>query len=201
VVIDVPKDVQNWVGTFQGEGTLPSAATERRHERLRRPRSTDEDVRGFFEDAGPERTPLIYAGGGVINARRRGAARSPRASAFPSSPRSWASAPSTPPTTCLLHMLGMHGTAYANYAVEDCDFLIAVGSRFDDRVAGKVPRTFAPNAKNIAHIDIDAAEIGKVKPWTGPRRRRWRRSSDLHGARQGRLQGDFDAWLEARRAS
>jgi acetolactate synthase-1/2/3 large subunit len=58
-------------------------------------------------------------------------------------------------------MLGMHGTAYANYAVEDCDFLIAVGSRFDDRVAGK-PKEFAARAK-IAHIDIDAAEIGKVK--------------------------------------
>jgi acetolactate synthase-1/2/3 large subunit len=69
-------------------------------------------------------------------------------------------------------MLGMHGTAYANYAVEDCDMLIAVGSRFDDRVAGKV-KEFAPNARYIAHIDIDAAEIGKVKAvdWS-PRRRR-----------------------------
>ena len=45
-----------------------------------------------------------------------------------------------------LHMLGMHGTAYANYAVEDCDFLFAVGSRFDDRVAGKV-KEFAPGAR------------------------------------------------------
>src|SRR5207244_4511709 len=60
-----------------------------------------------------------------------------------------------------LHMLGMHGTAYANYAVEDCDFLFAVGSRFDDRVAGKV-KEFAPGAK-IAHLDVDASEIGKVK--------------------------------------
>src|SRR5581483_3314098 len=49
----------------------------------------------------------------------------------------------------------------ANYAVEDCDFLFAVGSRFDDRVAGKV-KEFAPNAK-IAHLDIDASEIGRVK--------------------------------------
>jgi acetolactate synthase-1/2/3 large subunit len=60
-----------------------------------------------------------------------------------------------------LKMLGMHGMAYANYAVEDCDFLISIGARFDDRVAG-VPRKFAPGAK-IAHIDIDGAEIGKVK--------------------------------------
>ena len=61
-----------------------------------------------------------------------------------------------------LHMLGMHGTAYANYAVEDCDFVFALGARFDDRVAG-VPDKFAPRAKFIAQIDIDPAEIGKVK--------------------------------------
>jgi acetolactate synthase-1/2/3 large subunit len=61
-----------------------------------------------------------------------------------------------------LHMLGMHGTAYANYAIEDCDFLIAVGARFDDRVAG-VPKQFAPRAKFVAHFDIDPAEINKVK--------------------------------------
>ena len=59
-------------------------------------------------------------------------------------------------------MLGMHGLASANYAVEDCDFLIAVGARFDDRVAGD-PEGFAPNAKKIAHFDIDISEINKVK--------------------------------------
>src|SRR5262249_34726549 len=61
-----------------------------------------------------------------------------------------------------LHMLGMHGTAFANYATDDCDFLIAAGARFDDRVAG-VPAKFARSAKHIAHLDIDPSEIGKVK--------------------------------------
>ena len=61
-----------------------------------------------------------------------------------------------------LHMLGMHGIASANYAVEDCDFLITIGARFDDRVAA-VPARFAPKARNIAQFDIDIAEIGKVK--------------------------------------
>jgi acetolactate synthase I/II/III large subunit len=56
-------------------------------------------------------------------------------------------------------MLGMHGTAYANWAVTDCDLLIAVGARFDDRVTGKLD-TFAPHAK-VIHIDIDPAEVGK----------------------------------------
>ena len=61
-----------------------------------------------------------------------------------------------------LHMLGMHGTAFANYAVDDCDFLIALGARFDDRVAGSPPK-FAPKARRIAHFDIDPSEIHKVK--------------------------------------
>ncbi|MDP3295429.1 MAG: thiamine pyrophosphate-dependent enzyme, partial [Nevskia sp.] len=61
-----------------------------------------------------------------------------------------------------MHMLGMHGTAYANYAIDDCDLLIAIGARFDDRVAG-VPSKFARNAKAILHFDVDASEINKVK--------------------------------------
>nr|YP_009564938.1 acetohydroxyacid synthase large subunit [Gelidium coulteri]YP_009565338.1 acetohydroxyacid synthase large subunit [Gelidium sinicola]QBA96289.1 acetohydroxyacid synthase large subunit [Gelidium coulteri]QBA96689.1 acetohydroxyacid synthase large subunit [Gelidium sinicola] len=58
-----------------------------------------------------------------------------------------------------LGMLGMHGTAYANYAVSECDLLIALGARFDDRVTGKLDE-FACNAQ-VIHIDIDAAELGK----------------------------------------
>jgi acetolactate synthase-1/2/3 large subunit len=107
--------------------------------------------------------PLLYAGGGVINS----------GSAAPL--REFAQAFEIPVVTTLmgigafdtthdlsLRMLGMHGAAFANYAVDDCDFLIAVGARFDDRVAG-VPAKFAPNAKRIAHLDIDRAEINKVK--------------------------------------
>jgi acetolactate synthase-1/2/3 large subunit len=56
-------------------------------------------------------------------------------------------------------MLGMHGTAYANYAVSECDLLIALGARFDDRVTGKL-QEFACDAE-VMHIDIDAAEISK----------------------------------------
>jgi acetolactate synthase-1/2/3 large subunit len=56
----------------------------------------------------------------------------------------------------------MHGTAFANYAVDDCDLLITIGARFDDRVAGDPPK-FAPNAKRVLHFDIDPSEINKVK--------------------------------------
>ncbi|MBN2711581.1 MAG: acetolactate synthase large subunit, partial [Planctomycetes bacterium] len=58
-----------------------------------------------------------------------------------------------------LHMLGMHGTAYANYSVTNCDLLIAVGARFDDRITGKIS-AFAPEAK-IIHIDIDPTSVSK----------------------------------------
>src|SRR5262249_61485713 len=96
-------------------------------------------------------------------------------------------------TDLSLRMLGMHGMAYANYAVEDCDFLIAVGSRFDDRVAGKV-KEFAPKAK-IAHLDVDASEIGKVKNFD------WAHVSDAkRGLQQlldagGGFKKDFSRWL------
>jgi acetolactate synthase-1/2/3 large subunit len=59
-------------------------------------------------------------------------------------------------------MLGMHGLASANYAVDDCDLLISMGARFDDRVAGDPPK-FAAKARNILHFDIDPSEINKVK--------------------------------------
>ncbi|HDZ59614.1 MAG TPA: biosynthetic-type acetolactate synthase large subunit, partial [Actinobacteria bacterium] len=104
--------------------------------------------------------PVIYAGGGIISS---GADRELRR---------LAKMVQTPVTTTLmglgtfpetdklsLGMLGMHGTGYANYAVTNCDLLIAIGARFDDRVTGKLA-TFAAEAKKI-HIDQDPAEISK----------------------------------------
>ncbi len=96
-------------------------------------------------------------------------------------------------TELSLHMLGMHGAAYANYAVEDCDFLIALGSRFDDRVAGKV-KEFAPSA-TIAHLDIDASEIGKVKrvDWAHVADAQARPAAAARRPAQG-FKKDFAAW-------
>ena len=59
-------------------------------------------------------------------------------------------------------MLGMHGTRAANIAVDECDLLICVGARFDDRATGKLD-TFAPSARKVIHIDGDPAEIGKLR--------------------------------------
>ncbi len=163
VVVDVPKDVQNWQGEFNGHGELPLPGYQRRLNAVLDSCLSDDACERFFKMLAESDRPLIYAGGGVIN----GEATKPM--------RRLANAYGIPVTTTLmalgasdtkhplaLHMLGMHGIASANYAVEDCDFLIAVGARFDDRVAGD-PGNFARHAKNIAHFDVDIAEIGKVK--------------------------------------
>ncbi|HEU0277718.1 MAG TPA: biosynthetic-type acetolactate synthase large subunit [Rhodanobacteraceae bacterium] len=164
VVVDIPKNVQNTALQFAGAGHLPIPGYRARLEAVNAARLDDAACARFFAALDAARRPLIYAGGGVIAA---GAATE----------LAWFSAAfGLPVTTTLmglgaydttqplaLHLLGMHGTAYANYAVEDCDFVMALGARFDDRVAA-VPAAFAPKAKFIAHIDIDPAEIGKVKP-------------------------------------
>jgi len=105
--------------------------------------------------------PVLYVGGGVIAA---GASQqlielSERTNILVTTTLLGKGAiPETHPNS--LGMLGMHGTAYANYAVAHCDLLIAVGARFDDRVTGKLDK-FARNAK-VIHIDVDPAEIGKT---------------------------------------
>jgi acetolactate synthase-1/2/3 large subunit len=109
------------------------------------------------------RRPVVYAGGGVINAdaaeELREFAISDRLpvtctlmglGGFPAPHEQW------------LGMLGMHGTRTANYAIDEADLIIAVGARFDDRITGKLSE-FAPRAKFV-HIDIDPAEISKNVP-------------------------------------
>ncbi len=163
VVIDVPKDVQNWTGVFEGEGMLPMHGYFERVQKLENARLEKEQAAEFFRLLKASKRPLIYAGGGVIIANAAEALRafSKRFRIPVATTLMGIGALDTQDSLCL-NMIGMHGAAYANYAVEDCDFLIAVGARFDDRVAG-VPKAFAANAR-IAHIDIDEAEIGKVKP-------------------------------------
>lgn len=194
VVIDVPKDVQLAVAKYKGEGLLRFRGYEERMQQLNAARVSKESIAEFFRQLDESERPLIYAGGGVINSNAA------------DDLREFAKTFGIPVVTTLLgigsvdtadalslHMLGMHGTAYANYAVEDCDFLITVGARFDDRVAGKV-KDFAPKAKHIAHLDIDAAEIGKVKAVS------WSHAGDAAATLRDLTEGgkkfkkDFSAW-------
>ena len=156
VLIDIPKDV----GQEQFEYTpvepgsvIPSG--------FHQPESPlDSAVLAALDLIEKAHRPLLYVGGGAISA-----------SAHDSLKR-LADRYQLPVTTTLMGkgafdendplsvgMLGMHGTAYANFAVTECDLLIAVGARFDDRVTGKLD-TFAPRAK-VVHFEIDPAEVGK----------------------------------------
>ena len=196
VVLDLPKDVQNWSGIFRGEGLLPVRGYRQRMRQIRENRLGEAACAAFFEILKNSRRPLIYAGGGVINGNAAATLRD------------FAGTFQVPVTTTLmgigamdttsdlsLKMLGMHGAACANYAVEDCDFLIAIGARFDDRVAG-VPARFAPCARHIAQFDIDPSEIGKVKAVD------WSHVGDLQEdlailtawGKRHRVQPDFSAW-------
>ena len=196
VVVDIPKDVQNWEGEFSGGGSLPLTGYRHRLQAVVDNRLTDEACERLYTMLAESERPLIYAGGGVINGNATKAMRH------------FASAHGIPVTTTLmalgasdtkhplsLHMLGMHGMAFANYAVEDCDLLIAIGARFDDRVAGDPPR-FAPNAKNIAHFDVDVSEIGKVKSVNWHHVGVLKRDLDdllAYGKRIG-FEKDYDTW-------
>jgi acetolactate synthase-1/2/3 large subunit len=196
VVIDLPKDVQNWEGEFRGEGLLPVPGYRQRLHAARDNLLDEDKLARFFGMLEASKRPLIYAGGGVINGDAAVELRR------------FAEHFGIPVTTTLmgigavdtrqplsLHMLGMHGLASANYAVEDCDFLIAVGARFDDRVAG-VPDRFAPRTRHIAQFDIDPSEIGKVKnvDWfhVGVLKQDLQAVCD-YGARH-RIAPDFSAW-------
>lgn len=163
VVIDIPKDVQNWRGVFKGQGSRPFPGFRQRMNKLAQAALTERECAEFWSLLSQSKRPLIYAGGGVVNGAAAEQVRAfSREFQIPVVTTLMAlGAVDTTDPLCM-SMLGMHGAAYANYAVIDCDFLFALGARFDDRVAGD-PKRFAGNAKAIAHIDIDASEINKVK--------------------------------------
>jgi acetolactate synthase I/II/III large subunit len=156
VIVDVPKDVQNnvIVPDYDPPMNLPGYKPYRRAPR--------HELLQLLELVRKSRKPIIYAGGGIITSDA-----SPYLKAF-------AERCGIPVAETLLglggipsehflclQMLGMHGTVYANYAVNDADLLLALGVRFDDRVTGKVSE-FAKHGK-IVHIDIDPSEINKNK--------------------------------------
>jgi len=156
VLIDIPKDVGleefDYIPVNPGEINLPGY----------RPtvKGNTRQINQAIKLIRQAERPLLYVGGGAISAGAHGEIQE-LAELF-----------NLPVTTTLMGkgafdenhplsvgMLGMHGTAYANFAVTECDLLIAVGARFDDRVTGKLDE-FASRAK-VIHIDIDPAEVGK----------------------------------------
>ncbi|EIQ61276.1 acetolactate synthase, large subunit, biosynthetic type [Shigella flexneri 1235-66] len=152
VLVDIPKDIQLASGTLEPYFTTVEDAAAFPHADV-------EQARNMLAQA---QKPILYVGGGVGMAQAVPALRE-------------FIALTQLPVACTLKglgavdadypyylgMLGMHGTKAANFAVQECDLLIAVGARFDDRVTGKL-NTFAPNA-SVIHMDIDPAEMNKLR--------------------------------------
>ncbi len=158
VVIDIPKDVQFASGVYAGPDQARS-----RHNYAPRVEGDPRAIAQALALIAEARQPILYTGGGVINA-------GPAAS---SALRAFAALTGAPVTSTLmglgafpaddpqwLGMVGMHGAYEANHAMHDCDVMVAIGARFDDRVTGRLD-AFSPGSRKI-HIDIDPSSIGKI---------------------------------------
>jgi len=157
VVVDIPKDVQFATGTYH-----PPRKNDVHVSYAPCVKGDAAQIRKAVALLASAKRPVIYSGGGVINSGPEatrllrelvGATNFPITStlmglgAYPASGKNW------------LGMLGMHGTYEANMTMHDCDVMLCVGARFDDRVTGR-PDAFSPNSKKI-HIDIDPSSINK----------------------------------------
>jgi acetolactate synthase-1/2/3 large subunit len=157
VVIDIPKDVQFAKGTY----TRP---VNNQHKTYRPQLQGDsEKIKAAIELMGKAKRPIFYTGGGVINSGPEASAllrELVRLTGYPitSTLMGLGAYPAADPQW--LGMLGMHGTYEANLAMHDCDVMICVGARFDDRITGRLD-AFSPKSKKI-HIDIDPSSINKT---------------------------------------
>nr|QYC94980.1 acetolactate synthase [Amaranthus palmeri] len=197
VLIDIPKDIQqqlvvpNWEQPIKLGGylsRLPKPTYSANEEGL-----LDQIVRLV----GESKRPVLYTGGGCLNSSEE-LRKFVELTGIPvaSTLMGLGAFPCTDDLS--LHMLGMHGTVYANYAVDKADLLLAFGVRFDERVTGKL-EAFASRAK-IVHIDIDSAEIGKNKQphvsICGDVKVALQGLNKILESRKGKVKLDFSNWRE-----
>jgi acetolactate synthase-1/2/3 large subunit len=157
VVIDIPKNIQFASGTYVGPADI--------QHRTYRPKVDGDAARiaAAVELMAKAERPVFYTGGGVINAgpeASRTLRELARATGFPvtSTLMGLGAFPASDPQW--LGMLGMHGTYEANLAMHDCDLMINIGARFDDRITGRID-AFSPGSRKI-HVDIDPSSINKI---------------------------------------
>lgn len=158
VLVDLPKDIQldqvsvNWDAPINLPGYRNATPPRAHHEQI-------QQVAAAIKHA---KRPVIYSGGGVISSDASEALRElVHKTGIPVTMTAMGLGAFPNAHELSLDMLGMHGSAYANWAVRDCDLLLAFGVRFDDRVTGLV-KAFAKHAK-IVHVDIDPSELNKNK--------------------------------------
>jgi acetolactate synthase-1/2/3 large subunit len=157
VLIDMPKDVQmtNVIPDFDAPMQLPGY-------RIEQPKARAEQINQMAAAIRRARRPVIYAGGGIVTSEASDALRLlVKKTGIPITTTVMGLGVFPSSDSLSLDMLGMHGSVYANLAVDEADLLIALGVRFDDRVTGKVEE-FCKHGK-IIHVDIDASELNKNK--------------------------------------
>ncbi len=159
VLIDVPKDVQmnlvTWDVDYDPEMNLPGYHPEVR-------RVHPNQIRAILKLIRESKKPIFYAGGGIVQANATEEfTKFARKTGIPVATTVMGIGCFPGDDEQSLHMLGMHGTAYSNFAINDADLLLAFGVRFDDRVTGKLSE-FAKHGK-IVHVDIDPSELHKNK--------------------------------------
>jgi acetolactate synthase-1/2/3 large subunit len=193
VLIDIPKDIQqqlavpNWDVPMKLPGYLS-----------RLPRNPNElHLEQIVRLISESKKPVLYVGGGCLNSSEE-LRRFVELTGIPVASTLMGLGAFPVGDELSLQMLGMHGTVYANYAVDKSDLLLAFGVRFDDRVTGKL-EAFASRAK-IVHIDIDSAEIGKNKQphvsVCGDVKVALQRINKILESRGARGKMDFRAWRE-----
>ncbi len=157
VLVDIPKDIQFKKGVYQFQKNKNLKFNGSKSKKI-----SEKELDQFIEMMKKSSRPIFYTGGGVINSGPE-ASKSLRElvaiTGFPitSTLQGLGAFPGTDPH--FLGMLGMHGTYEANNAMHDCDLMINIGARFDDRITGKIDE-FSPKSKKI-HVDIDPSSIGK----------------------------------------
>ncbi len=157
VLIDIPKDIQFQTGTYIGPETI-------KHKSYRpKLKASINNINEALKLIVKAQKPIFYTGGGVINSGNAAVQllrEFVRLTGFPITSTLQGLGAFPGDDDQFIGMLGMHGTYEANMAMHDCDLLINVGARFDDRITGKVDE-FSPNSKKI-HIDIDPSSINKT---------------------------------------
>ena len=157
VLVDIPKDIQFQTGTYIGPETI-------KHKSYRpKLKASIDKIDEALKLIVKAQKPVFYTGGGVINSGNAAVQllrEFVRLTGFPITSTLQGLGAFPGDDNQFIGMLGMHGTYEANMAMHDCDLLINIGARFDDRITGKVDE-FSPNSKKI-HVDIDPSSINKI---------------------------------------
>ena len=157
VLVDIPKDIQ-FAKTNYFKPKKENKIISKLHNRF-----TQNELDNFIDLISKAKKPIIYTGGGVINSGPKASEtlrEFVRLTGFPITSTLQGLGAFPGDDNQFIGMLGMHGTYEANNAMHDCDLLINIGARFDDRITGKIDQ-FSPKSKKV-HIDIDPSSINKI---------------------------------------